>query len=190
MHSIIKLAVPFSCRYFSTIRGRRKRITVKARERDRQGPEGMFAGPPSFYEHLRVPGECCPPRGSRVKAWLFDHLGEESSTGQAVVRSDRAGFQARMSDGYNPSPSYPVVPPPRCILLVYAPACPALLPPLFYGMFLSHSVIFLTAIIGTHWHWIFFISATRYIFTEVIMGMFIYYLCYCIYRKITRLYIS
>lgn len=48
-----------------------------------------------------------------------------------MVRSDRAGFQARMSDGYNPSPSYPVVPPPRCILLVYAPACPALLPPLF-----------------------------------------------------------
>lgn len=54
------------------------------------------------YEHQRVPGECRPPRGSRVQAWLFDHLGEKSSTGQAVVRSDRAGFQARMSDGYNP----------------------------------------------------------------------------------------
>jgi len=95
-----------------------------------------------------VPGECRPPRGSRVKAWLFEHLGEESSTGQAVVRNDRAGFQARMSDGYNPSPSYPVVPPPRCILLVYASACPALLllrdvpkPPCD-----------VLAAIETHWH--------------------------------------
>lgn len=46
-------------------------------------------------------------------------LERESSTGQAFVRSDRAGFQARMS-AYSISPPRP--PPPRCIPLVYAPA--------------------------------------------------------------------
>jgi len=104
--------------------------SVRRRLASATGPTDVHGA--SSSEHLRVPGECRPPRGSRVKAWLFDHLGEESSTGQTVVRSDRAGFWARMSDECNPSPSYPIVPPPRSISLVYASACPALLSLLSY----------------------------------------------------------